>query len=370
MVQLANKFLEEPVLILTPKIKGNFVKNCFFILVYLVLISQLAAQAPPEGFEKVDVKFNMGTVHGQLKFNKELLVCKPEDKVWINFINTDEMPHNIVICKPGTNTNEIGLAATKLGADGLKMQYIPKSDKILFSTPLIEPGDSYGLFFKAPAVKGKYPFVCTFPGHYMLMTGILDVGGKVPVEVKKPDESMYDLISGEKPVIYRSGLFGPGIEKIPYGVAVSLPGGVNYAFDAKNCFLRAAWNGKFINTIKDWNGRGGEGSKIIGSIYFTSKSNPIYIEGGSSETRFLGFRMVDSHPQFMYRIGNAEIKLLVRANKEGSGIIESYEISGAEGAVTYKNTYSKVKSSTASFKDGSLTVPKSSTVKFDVEIAR
>ena len=147
------------------------------VLCILLGISLSAfAQKAPKGFEKVDQVIKMGTLHGKLQYDKTFLSVKPGAKIRIEFKNTDEMAHNIVICKIGTDTNKVGMAALKLGADGLKMQYIPKSDKILFHTPLVDSGKTYNFYFQAPKKNGAYPFVCTFPGHFQIMKGTLQVG--------------------------------------------------------------------------------------------------------------------------------------------------------------------------------------------------
>jgi uncharacterized cupredoxin-like copper-binding protein len=42
--------------------------------------------------------------------------------------------------------------------------------------PLAGPGETVQVFFTAPAKPGRYPFVCTFAGHYQLgMKGTLIV---------------------------------------------------------------------------------------------------------------------------------------------------------------------------------------------------
>ena len=40
-------------------------------------------------------------------------------------------------------------------------------------TDVVNPGEKFTIYFKAPATKGNYPFVCTFPGHWMVMNGTL-----------------------------------------------------------------------------------------------------------------------------------------------------------------------------------------------------
>ncbi|HEY3291667.1 MAG TPA: plastocyanin/azurin family copper-binding protein [Anaerolineae bacterium] len=41
-------------------------------------------------------------------------------------------------------------------------------------TNLVKPGDTGTVTFDAPAA-GQYPFICTFPGHYVLMKGTLTI---------------------------------------------------------------------------------------------------------------------------------------------------------------------------------------------------
>ena len=38
---------------------------------------------------------------------------------------------------------------------------------VLAMTGLAGPGETVQVTFKAPAKPGKYPFVCSFPGHYL-----------------------------------------------------------------------------------------------------------------------------------------------------------------------------------------------------------
>jgi uncharacterized protein len=46
---------------------------------------------------------------------------------------------------------------------------------VLFSSPLVNPDESYSIIFKAPEKTGNYPYVCTFPGHWRLMNGVMKV---------------------------------------------------------------------------------------------------------------------------------------------------------------------------------------------------
>jgi uncharacterized protein len=53
--------------------------------------------------------------------------------------------------------------------------FIPESNLVLFNTPLTNARQSSTLEFTAPAAPGDYPFICTFPGHWLTMRGVLRV---------------------------------------------------------------------------------------------------------------------------------------------------------------------------------------------------
>jgi azurin len=70
-----------------------------------------------------------------------------------------------------------------MAADPRAMQksYIPAGADggvhvdILAHTTLVQPGTKTELEFTAPAEAGDYPYICTFPGHFLLMKGTLHV---------------------------------------------------------------------------------------------------------------------------------------------------------------------------------------------------
>ncbi len=47
--------------------------------------------------------------------------------------------------------------------------------QVLFSTKLVEPGETVRFQFRAPTAAGDYPYLCTFPAHWRVMNGILHV---------------------------------------------------------------------------------------------------------------------------------------------------------------------------------------------------
>ncbi len=113
--------------------------------------------------------------------------------VQIVLINEDLMPHNLVVTTPGAlqEVAELGLqVGPNGGMDG--KQYVPHSDKVLFATNMIGANETERLTFTAPDEPGEYPFVCTFPRHWMRMYGVmvvvedLDAWNRNPVEPKDP----------------------------------------------------------------------------------------------------------------------------------------------------------------------------------------
>ncbi|MEX1048556.1 MAG: PVC-type heme-binding CxxCH protein [Akkermansiaceae bacterium] len=115
-------------------------------------------------------------VPNQMKFAPAELRVKVGATVHIVFENPDLMLHNFVLCAPGSG-EEIGNLADALASqpDGLAKQYLPASPKILHSTPLVQPNEKAELTFTAPTQPGRYPYLCTFPGHWRIMRGVLVV---------------------------------------------------------------------------------------------------------------------------------------------------------------------------------------------------
>ena len=84
------------------------------------------------------------------------------------------MNHNLVMVAPGA-ADEVGAAAIAMGASGLELGYIPESDKVIFASRLLERNEEQLIEFKAPSTVGDYEYVCTFPGHHLVMRGIMKV---------------------------------------------------------------------------------------------------------------------------------------------------------------------------------------------------
>ena len=115
-------------------------------------------------------------VEEQMKYDTKVITVKAGLPVVLTLENPDIMQHNLVVCKPGT-VEKVGKAADALARDpkGLEKNYVPQLPDVLAATKLVNPGEAFTLEFVAPTKPGDYPFVCTFPGHWSIMQGIMRV---------------------------------------------------------------------------------------------------------------------------------------------------------------------------------------------------
>ena len=116
----------------------------------------------------------IGTVVEKMKYDINEFTVKPGKKVKLIFANPDFMPHNLVVTKPN-KADSVAQQALTLGAQGFDMAFVPKSEDVLWSSQLVDHGKEEEMSFTAPSTKGDYPYVCTFPGHHILMRGVMKV---------------------------------------------------------------------------------------------------------------------------------------------------------------------------------------------------
>ena len=85
-------------------------------------------------------------------------------------IGKEFMGHNFVLLKKGVNVDEFAKKATLAKSN----DYIPNSDETIAFTKMLGGGESTTISFMAPDA-GTYTYICSFPGHYMIMRGELIV---------------------------------------------------------------------------------------------------------------------------------------------------------------------------------------------------
>jgi azurin len=159
------------------------------------LASDLAAQLPADEAtslrrELKDLRvavFSITALREQMRYDTTTLVVEAGKPFEIIFENTDFMPHNLVVVKPGSRP-KIGAAALKMTPDeldGRGRAFVPKGDDVLGATKLLEAGQRESLKMKAINREGVYEYVCTYPGHWEQMWGTLIVTKDVDAYVRE-----------------------------------------------------------------------------------------------------------------------------------------------------------------------------------------
>lgn len=108
------------------------------------------------------------TANDAMKFNLATIRAKPGEALSVRLVNLGSMPkfsmgHNWILLQTGVNLEDFAAQ----GALSPKTDYVPTGwqDRILAATRLLGPGESDTVLFLAPTQAGRYPFLCSFPGH-------------------------------------------------------------------------------------------------------------------------------------------------------------------------------------------------------------
>jgi len=150
----------------------------------MALAKSLSAKLPSDVAKVVENRLGnldvrviaIGTVPTRMIYDKEMIVVQAGKPVEFRFSNTDAMPHNFAVVTPGSLA-EVGELAEATGRDddAMARHYIPKSDKVLVASKLLQPGENESIAYETPTKPGVYPYVCTYPGHWRRMYGALYV---------------------------------------------------------------------------------------------------------------------------------------------------------------------------------------------------
>lgn len=272
-----------------------------------------------------------------LRFGVPRLQIPANAPVKLTLDNTDQMMHNLVIAKPGTRLSLVQ-EALALGDKGPEMQFVPDSPNVLWKTKVLAPGERQTLEFTSPEEPGVYPYVCTYPGHGLFMFGALYVGDQqlpsldedphVPPKFPEPKTASPFLIPVDGAKVVREFMPDCG----PAAIAIGMPNGISACWDAGTCELRYVWSGGFIEIPYRKNDR----AKIIGKV-FSREAPGSGLRIGDSETReadFLGYRLIDSFPEFRYRLNGIEVREKIHLNENGD-LTQSFRIEETDLPIRY-----------------------------------
>lgn len=119
------------------------------------------------------------TANDAMKFSVTRFEVAAGQEVKVVFTNMGTMPkvamgHNFVLLHKGADVKAFADAAVAAAAT----DYVPasKADQVIAHTKLLGPKQTDEITFKAPTEPGEYPFICSFPAHFLSgMKGVIVV---------------------------------------------------------------------------------------------------------------------------------------------------------------------------------------------------
>ena len=322
-----------------------------------------------------------------MRFDTPVFEVNAGDAIELTFTNNCIMPHNLVLAASGKAETVIA-ESTALGADGLAKDFVAETANVLRHTKLLQPGDSELLKFTAPTVVGEYPYLCTFPGHGLIMRGIMRVkpAGEQLAETTRLESSPVRIAdtfadvkynntplgSLEKPLVMHSFMPNPGLPTnvfavhhqgfpargydpvtgqdrtntvvtrlgIPAAIGVNFGDGISYCWDTTECRLMYVWTGGFLDMTPYW-GRGAGGSRtsydyvprLVGNVAYLS-SGPHMLKATAAPTpKYRGYKLEKNIPVFSYSIGTMNISEKITPDLAGLLNVE-FRIQGGPGRLT------------------------------------
>lgn len=126
------------------------------------------------------------TGNDQMQYDKTALTVPAGATVTINLKNIGSMPkesmaHNFVLLVSGVTAMDFGGACAQpdSGANADNGYFPTKQelvDQVVAHTDgQAGPGETVSVTFTAPETAGTHEYVCTFPGHFAVMRGVLTV---------------------------------------------------------------------------------------------------------------------------------------------------------------------------------------------------
>ncbi|MCA9053109.1 MAG: HEAT repeat domain-containing protein, partial [Planctomycetaceae bacterium] len=143
----------------------------------------------------------ISTVSERMQYTVTQFSAAVGQPVKLVFTNPDATDHNLLIVQPGA-LEEVGVAANEMARDpkNANSDFVPREKEhlILQASPMIGPtrkSQIAVLRFNAPTEPGIYPYVCTFPGHWIIMNGEMVVG--------ESPEQIEALLAARQPKVVR-----------------------------------------------------------------------------------------------------------------------------------------------------------------------
>jgi len=146
---------------------------------YLLIILTFAFVTHSYGEKKESREITI-TGNDAMQFDVKKIEVSSGEKIKVTFKNIGSMPkiamgHNWVLLNKDTDALAFGQKV--LASGGSATNALPKSllGEVIAHTQVLGPGESESVTFDTPSEKGEYEYVCTFPGHFAMMRGVLEV---------------------------------------------------------------------------------------------------------------------------------------------------------------------------------------------------
>ena len=134
-----------------------------------------AAQKPAEPPARTINLTVADPIDGKMTYSLSRIEAKPGERLRIRLVSIGTLPkivmaHNWVLLKVGVDPKGF----TDEAAFARDTDFMPakRQAEVVAHTGLLGPGEKDEITFTVPKVAGKYPYVCTFAGHFAAgMTG-------------------------------------------------------------------------------------------------------------------------------------------------------------------------------------------------------
>ena len=172
-------------------------------------------------------KISIRVISGAVRYETTRFDVTAGGAVELTLINDCILPHNLVILRPEAEPALIA-AVNTMGLEGMEKNFVPSVPGIVAATKLLQPTKKELLSFTAPQEEGDYPYLCTFPGHWFTMRGVMRVkaaGAKLEAAQKSTETitQVQDALKNsgmthkplgtfEKPFVMRTFAPDPGLD--------------------------------------------------------------------------------------------------------------------------------------------------------------
>jgi azurin len=138
------------------------------LLSLLFLASAMVVGLPAAGEPGLNVVI---TGNDSMRFSVTHINAQPGQVIHVEFRNDGTLPkeamgHNWILLKAPGDAGVAAYAAAAMSAQNEGYEPKSRAGDVLASVPLLGPKQSAEVTFNAPTVPGRYPYFCSFPGHF------------------------------------------------------------------------------------------------------------------------------------------------------------------------------------------------------------